>query len=64
VHGRRADLGYDPLAPGTLATIVPDIAAREVFVCGPPGMTETVVRSARALGVPRRTIHLEELSLS
>jgi predicted ferric reductase len=64
VHGRRADLGYDPLAPGTLATIVPDIAAREVFVCGPPGMTETVVRSSLALGVPRRTIHHEELSLS
>ena len=64
VHGRRAELGYDPLAPGPLATVVPDIVSRELFVCGPPGMTMTVVQSARALGVHRRAIHLEELSLS
>jgi len=62
--GRRADLGFDPLGPGPLAVAVPDIASREVFVCGPAGMSETVVRSARALGVERRAIHLEELSLS
>ncbi|MDM7832520.1 ferredoxin reductase family protein [Cellulomonas edaphi] len=61
VPGRRVQLGYDPLAPGPLAAAVPDIASRDVFVCGPAPMTETVVRSARALGVPAAAIHREEL---
>ena len=33
-----------------LRPLVPDIASRDVFVCGPPAMTDAVVRSARALG--------------
>ncbi|SDD78232.1 Predicted ferric reductase [Sanguibacter gelidistatuariae] len=62
--GRRADLGYDPLDPHNLLRLVPDIADRDVFVCGPEGLISTVVRSVRALGVPRSAIHHEELSLS
>ena len=62
--GRRRDLGYDPLSPAVLGRVVPDIRERDVFVCGPTAMTDTVVRSARALGVPRAAIHREELSLS
>ncbi|BDO42916.1 ferric reductase [Cellulomonas sp. NTE-D12] len=62
--GRRRDLGYDPLSPAVLGRVVPDIRQRDVFVCGPAAMTDTVVRSARALGVPRAAIHHEELSLS
>ncbi len=62
--GRRAELGHDPLAPAGLRALVPDIAARDVFVCGPAGLSEAVERSARALGVPRRAVHREELSLS
>jgi len=60
--GRRAELGYDPLAPPYLQRLVPDIASRDVFACGPPAMTDTVVRSARALGVPRTAIHHEEIA--
>ena len=62
--GRRADYGYDPLSPPSLLWHVPDIADRDVFVCGPEGLMSTVVCSARALGVPRAAIHHEELSLS
>ncbi|WP_159809741.1 ferredoxin reductase family protein [Cellulomonas citrea] len=62
--GRRRELGYDPLGPTSLGRLVPDIARRDVFICGPEGMTETVVASARALRVPRTAIHHEELSLS
>lgn len=62
--GRRRELGHDPLSPAVLQQIVPDIAHRDVFVCGPEGLVSTVVRSARALGVPRASIHHEELSLS
>ena len=62
--GRRAQLGYDPLAPANLRSLVPDVASRDVFVCGPPAMIDAVARTAHTLGVPRRAIHHEELSLS
>ncbi|WP_315095003.1 ferredoxin reductase family protein [uncultured Cellulomonas sp.] len=59
--GRRAQLGYDPLDPEHLGRLVPDLATRDVFVCGPPAMADAVARSARALGVPRSAIHREEI---
>lgn len=64
VPGRRAELGHDPLDARHLTALVPDIATRDVFVCGPPAMTDTVVASVHAAGVPRSAIHHEELSLS
>jgi predicted ferric reductase len=57
--GSRDELGYDPLAPGALAQLAPGLHRYEAYVCGPPGMTETVVKSLRALDVPRRRIHRE-----
>lgn len=63
VVGRRAELGYDPLRAQSLRRLVPNIGKREVFVCGPPGMTQAVYQSLRSLGVPRNNIHREELSL-
>ncbi len=62
VAGRRSELRYDPLDPVHLRHLVPDIASRDVFVCGPESMARAVVRSARALGVPSTAIHREELS--
>ncbi|WP_426592713.1 ferredoxin reductase family protein [Cellulomonas sp. McL0617] len=62
--GRRVELGYDPLSPHRLGLLVPDVKRRDVFICGPEGMTTTVVRALRALGVPRSAIHTEELSLA
>ena len=41
-----------PFAPDNLRALVPDIAERDVFVCGPPAMTAAVLRSLRELGVP------------
>ena len=49
--------------PHSLAAMVPDIAHRDVYVCGPPPMTETVLRSLRALGVPRGQVHSERFGL-
>ncbi|MCX7005276.1 MAG: ferric reductase-like transmembrane domain-containing protein [bacterium] len=46
-----------------LARLVPDIAARDVFICGPPPMLTAVRRAAAALGVPRRAIHYERFAL-
>ncbi|GGX42853.1 ferredoxin reductase family protein [Streptomyces fructofermentans] len=54
----------DRLAPPELARLVPDVAERDVFVCGPPGMTAAVLRTLRALGVPRKQIHFERFSLA
>jgi predicted ferric reductase len=57
--GRRADLGHDPLSAASLVANVPDLRHHDVFVCGPTGMTESVTKSLRAAGVPRRHIHNE-----
>jgi ferredoxin-NADP reductase len=59
VTGHRSDLGHDPLSAERLRGAIPDLAAHEVYVCGPPGMTATATRSLRAAGVPRRHIHHE-----
>jgi ferredoxin-NADP reductase len=46
-----------------LRQLVPDVAKRDVFVCGPPGMQETILASLRALRVPSRQIHAENFEL-
>jgi predicted ferric reductase len=43
----------------SLRRLVPDIAGRDVYVCGPPGYVDAVVRAARTLGTPSRRIHRE-----
>jgi predicted ferric reductase len=53
-----------PFAPENLRTLVPDIHDRDVYVCGPPAMTSAVLKSLRALGVPRGQIHAERFSLA
>lgn len=40
------------LDAATLARVVPDLARREVFVCGPPGLLDLVTEVATAAGVP------------
>jgi predicted ferric reductase len=54
----------EPFAPPNLLALVPDLADRDVFVCGPPAMTATVLVSLRALGLPRRQVHAERFSLA
>jgi predicted ferric reductase len=54
----------DRLAPQELARLVPDVADRDVYLCGPPGMTSAVLRSLRELGVPKPQIHFERFSLA
>lgn len=61
--GRRAELGYDPLAADSLHRLVPDITGRDIFTCGPPGMVNAVEESLARLGVPRRQHHIEEFDL-
>ncbi len=53
-----------PFDPRRLAALVPDIAQRDVYVCGPPAMTDTVLGSLRTLKVPRAQVHAERFSLA
>ncbi|MEU5276310.1 ferredoxin reductase family protein [Streptomyces asoensis] len=54
----------DRLAPRELAALVPDIAQRDVFLCGPPPMMNAVLGTLRALDVPKPQIHFERFSLA
>jgi ferredoxin-NADP reductase len=67
---RRAD-SWLPDLPGVsgelsdrevLAMLVPDVARRDVFVCGPPGRVDLVLPSLVAAGVPRRLVHVERFA--
>src|SRR6266508_180366 len=46
-----------------LHELVPDIARRDVYLCGPDGFISTSVRLLRRLGVPRHQIHLDPFEL-
>ena len=52
----------DRLGIAALRSLVPDIAERDVFVCGPPGMVDAVCRRLRALHVPRARVHYERFA--
>lgn len=54
-------LGHAPDVDDTtvLHGWVPDLAARDVWICGPDPWAAAVRRSCRALGVPARRIHVE-----
>ena len=63
VIGRRGQgLPEEPLNAAALRGMVPDIAIRDVYVCGPVSMMDAVERSLRELGVPRRRVHTERFA--
>jgi predicted ferric reductase len=62
--GHRADLGRDPLAPESVSSLVPDVRSRDVYVCGPAGMTHYVLRAMRELRVPVRQLHYEDFEMA
>jgi ferredoxin-NADP reductase/DMSO/TMAO reductase YedYZ heme-binding membrane subunit len=45
-----------------LRALVPDIARREVFVCGPDSFTRAIVGAAHGAGVPEECVHHEAFS--
>ncbi len=50
------------LSPEHLQALVPDIAARDVYVCGPPGMTEATRAALARSGVPQRQVVTERFA--
>ncbi|MEU0629328.1 ferredoxin reductase family protein [Streptomyces sp. NPDC005989] len=56
--------GYSsPLTAQGLSTLMPDLAAHDVYLCGPPGMTQAAIAALREAGVPARRIHHESFAL-
>ena len=64
VVGDHRGEGAALLSVGHLFELVPDVVDRDVFVCGPPAMTEAIRRTLRAAGVPPRSIHAERFALT
>ncbi|GAB2934165.1 ferredoxin reductase family protein [Streptomyces heilongjiangensis] len=60
----RTGEGAPPFEPENLRALVPDVAERDVYVCGPPAMTTAVLTSLRALKVPARQVHAERFGLA
>ncbi len=46
-----------------LRRLVPDVAEREAFLCGPLPMTRSLRKALRSLGVPRPSIHYERFAI-
>jgi predicted ferric reductase len=55
--------GRDLLSPSHLKELVPDIAERDVYICGPPPMIEATVGNLHRAGVSRRRLHVERFAL-
>ena len=67
---RGAELHYvfgdhrdaEVLSPEELRRLVPDIAQRDVYVCGPPAMTDAIRVTLANSGVSRRNIYTERFA--
>jgi predicted ferric reductase len=55
--------GRSLLSPGHLKELVPDIAERDVFLCGPVAMIDWIIPNLRRANVSRRHLHVERFSL-
>lgn len=60
----RTGSDHQPFAPDRMLALVPDITARDVYVCGPEAMTSAVLDSLRRLRVPGRQVHAERFRLA
>ncbi len=59
VLGSRDSVRFDRRL---LRRLVPDVATRDVYVCGPEGFSDHLVAAARHLGVPEERIHRESFA--
>jgi predicted ferric reductase len=60
----RTGEGGTSFEPDGLRALVPDIAERDVYVCGPPAMTSAVLGALRSLKVPHQQVHAERFGLA
>jgi predicted ferric reductase len=62
--GRRGspEMPDDPLSGPAIERLVPDIAGRDVYICGPVAMIDRVQAELEDVGVPGSRIHAERFS--
>jgi ferredoxin-NADP reductase len=60
--GPRGD-GPNPFSADELRRLVPDLAEREVYLCGPPGLVREARHGLRRAGVPAGRVHVESFDL-
>ena len=63
VGDHAAPDGHMLLSPEHFGELVPDLAERDVYLCGPPAMTNVTEKRLRDAGVPRRRLHVERFAL-
>jgi predicted ferric reductase len=63
VHALAGPRARHPLDAAALARLVPDVAQRDVYLCGPDGFSAAVAAEARRAGVAADRIHHESFSL-
>ncbi|MDQ2829983.1 MAG: hypothetical protein M3Y74_13155 [Chloroflexota bacterium] len=59
----RASEGARLLSSAHLRKLLPDIAVREVCICGPPALMQALAQPVRAAGVPPTSRHTERCAL-
>lgn len=59
---RRLPANRHLLSTDHLRSLIPDIARREIFLCGPPSLMRAVRRSVQQAGVPTRHIHIDQFA--
>lgn len=57
--GSRSDVR---MGASTLRRLIPDIALRDVYICGPQSFNELVISGVSRLGVSKDSIHEEKFS--
>ena len=55
-------VGDDPFGRAAVRRLIPDVAGREAYVCGPLPLMNAVEATLRTLGVPASRIHLERFN--
>lgn len=51
------------VTPELIQQLVPDVASREAFLCGPPPMMDALFKTLTGLGVPPKNIYFEKFAL-
>jgi predicted ferric reductase len=61
-NGSWAPVGAGADGVAALRSVVPDVAEREVYVCGPDAWMDAALDAARRAGVPEQRLHAERFS--
>jgi ferredoxin-NADP reductase len=63
VGDHATEEGRNLLSPTHLKELVPDIAERDVYICGPVAMIDSIVPNLRDANVSRSHLHVERFAL-